>query len=204
MADRQRLTKGVVDGLTPDPDRDYFVWDIEIIGFGVRVKRRTGVRSFLVQYRIGRATRRFTMGQYGRVTVEVARKQARVLMGRIAQGDDPSAERKADRSVSTIAEMCDAYMKAARSGKVLSRGKSKKTGTLDIDQGRIDRHIKPLLGKKPLNEVKPKDARKFLSDVMDGKTAGTFKTGKKRGLARVTGGPGTAGKALALLSAIYA
>ncbi|MEQ8441479.1 MAG: site-specific integrase [Alphaproteobacteria bacterium] len=202
MPERQKLTLDKVRGFTAAAGKDQFYWDSEIVGFGVRVKP-SGVKSFLVQYRVGTRTRRYTIGQFGRVTVEEARKQARILFGRIAQGEDPSADRQTQRAAKTVSEMCDAYLGAARAGKVLVRGKPKKAGTLDIDEGRIERHIKPLLGKNAVNDVTAKDARKFLSDVMDGKTAGAFKTRKARGLARVTGGPGTAGKALALLSTIY-
>jgi integrase len=73
---------------------------------------------------------------------------------------------------------------------------------LQIDQGRICRHIKPLLGKKSIDELTRRDVERFLHDVIEGATRGDVRT-KPRGTARVRGGPGTAAKAVNLLSAIF-
>jgi integrase len=74
----------------------------------------------------------------------------------------------------------------------------KKASTLEIDRGRIARHIVPLLGKKPLKDLTSADIRRFLEAVMSGKTAATVRT-KPRGLARVTGGATAAVRAVGLL-----
>ncbi len=79
---------------------------------------------------------------------------------------------------------------------------SKKTSTLEIDNGRIKRHIKPLLGRMAVTAVERADIERFMHAVAEGKTAGQIKT-KPRGLARVTGGKGTATRAVGLLGAIF-
>ncbi|MGE3832792.1 MAG: integrase arm-type DNA-binding domain-containing protein, partial [Parvibaculaceae bacterium] len=54
-----KLTKRLVDALERDADRDVFVWDSEVRGFGVRVKP-SGTKTFIIQYRNAeRRTRRF-------------------------------------------------------------------------------------------------------------------------------------------------
>jgi integrase len=98
--------------------------------------------------------------------------------------------------------MCDRYMTDARAGMVLSRGKPKKQSTLYNDQGRIERHIKPLLGNRRIGTLQQQEVERFMRQVNSGETAGRFK-GKPQGLARVRGGPGTAARCVALLAAIY-
>ena len=91
-----------------------------------------------------------------------------------------------------------------RPGGSLTRRKvAKKASTLATDRGRIERHIKPLLGRMVVAEVDRADVDKFLHDVAAGKTAARVKTGR-HGLARVKGGQGTATRTLGLLGAIFA
>jgi integrase len=80
--------------------------------------------------------------------------------------------------------------------------KEKAVTTQAIDRGRIERHLRPLLGKRHAHLLTENDIRRVLASIRDGKTATTIKTGS-RGLARVTGGPGTARMAIDLLRAIF-
>ena len=84
-----RLTKRIVDTARPDAQRDVFVWDSELRGLGLRVKPN-GKRSFFIQYRNrnGRS-RRFTIGQYGRLTPDEARRQAQKLLATITTARTP-------------------------------------------------------------------------------------------------------------------
>ena len=84
----------------------------------------------------------------------------------------------------------------------MHRGRRKKSSTLRIDEGRIRRHIKPLLGGKAIDEISRGDVERFLHHVTEGATSADVKTGP-HGRALITGGPGTAAKAVSLLSAIY-
>ena len=70
-----------------------------------------------------------------------------------------------------------------------------------IDYGRIERHIKPLTGNWVVKDVSHTDVQQFYYDIVDGKTAKKVKT-KARGLARVTGGAGSANRVIDLFSAI--
>jgi integrase len=81
-------------------------------------------------------------------------------------------------------------------------GSGKKASTLAIDEGRIARHIKPVLGSLPVTAITAADIRNLRDAVAAGKTACYVKTGR-RGLARVRGGKGAATRALRLLGGIF-
>jgi integrase len=94
-------------------------------------------------------------------------------------------------------------MKAATEGLVLTRfGQPKSRGTIAIDEGRIARHIKPLLGSLEAKTVTPANVQRMVDDIAARKTAGVFK-GKPRGKAVVAGGAGTAARVAGLLGGIY-
>ncbi|WP_352828074.1 site-specific integrase [Mesorhizobium sp. M0494] len=93
-------------------------------------------------------------------------------------------------------------MMAAEAGAVLTRfNRPKKASTLEIDKGRISRHIKPLIGKKAVDEIDTRAVKRLISDITSGKTATVVKT-KLRGRANVRGGPSTAARVADLLSGI--
>ena len=197
---QDRLTKRTLDALSPS-EREFSIWDSEVRGFGVRIKP-SGTKSFILKYRnaTGRQ-RKFSLGQYGQLTVEQARRLARQHLGKLASGEDPHQDVQPSARM-TVEDLCLQYYEDAEAGKVLYRGRPKKASTLAIDRGRIHRHIIPMLGKIYVKDLTRHQVENFMHDVIAGKTATTEKT-KVRGLARVRGGPGTAKKCVSLLGAIY-
>ncbi len=199
-----KLTKRTIDALPARPAADMVVWDDDLSGFGIRLKP-TGARSFVLQYRNrnGRS-RRLTLGRYGVLTAEEGRQRARHLLADILRGDDPAADRAADRKAMTIAELCREYLDRARKGLITKRsGVPKKASTLALDAGRVERHIVPLIGNRTVKDLTPADLRAFVRDVTSGKTAVDVKT-KARGRAIVRGGKGTATRTMALVSTVLA
>jgi integrase len=79
----------------------------------------------------------------------------------------------------------------------------KRASSWERDRIAFDRHLIPLLGKRRLDSVTTSDLSKWQADVASGKTAKLEKTGK-RGLARVTGGKGTAARGMLAVSAMFA
>jgi integrase len=122
----------------------------------------------------------------------------------VVNGVDPAANKKAKRQAATVAELCDQYLADATTGRLLTRRKvPKKSSTLTIDRGRIERHIKPLLGQFKVAAVTREDVDAFMHDISVGKTAGDTRTAKKRGLARVRGGKTAASRTVGLLGGIF-
>ena len=73
----------------------------------------TGAKSFILQKRINGKDCRITLGRYGAVTVEQARKDAMKQAGLIAGGGDPVADRKrAVLATKTLAEVLSDYGEA--------------------------------------------------------------------------------------------
>ena len=193
-ASRQRrrsrqITKAIVDRLQPGQT----VWDAETKGFGVRCQRRWKV--FVLKYRMNGKDRWMTIGTHGAPwTVDMARKEAKRLLGAVVSGTNPANERDKAKNDRTISALCDLYLAEGCA--------TKKPSTLVTDRSRIERHIKPVLGKMRVREVGKGDVERLLRDVAAGKTATDEKTGF-RGRSIVTGGKGAASKTVALLSTIF-
>lgn len=93
---RIKLTKSAIDVLRT-PSKDLVYWDTAFPGFGVKVTPK-GRKVFIVLYRTGGAgsrLRKYTIGTYGRVTLQQARVAARRIHAARLEGRDPAAEKRA-------------------------------------------------------------------------------------------------------------
>jgi integrase len=93
-----KIGKRTVDGAQPNK-APWFLWDDELKGFGLLVQP-TGAKAYILQYRIGgrgSPTRRYTIGKHGKITADIARVEAKKLLGLVAAGHDPTAEKSAAR-----------------------------------------------------------------------------------------------------------
>lgn len=151
---RDKITKRKVDALKPDSAADVFLWDTEAKGFGVRVKP-SGSRSFVLSYYapgVHQKRRRLTIGSYGPLTVEEARKKALELLARIANGEDPAVQAADDRRAiryETVAALFPMYL---QDGIGIRRPRTLRNyETL----GRL--HILPVLGHLPVARVTSKE-----------------------------------------------
>ncbi len=107
-----RLTKRTVDEITAPASGYALHWDDEIKGFGLRVTA-AGKKTYIMQRRTHGRDRRFTLGTHGSVTVEQARKDAKIKAGLIASGGDPVADKKrAALATKTLAEVLADYGEA--------------------------------------------------------------------------------------------
>lgn len=191
----KKLTKTTVDAAQPGAGQR-FIWDVEVKGFGLKVFP-TGAKTFVFQYRNAEGqTRRYTIGRYAdTLTADQARKIAKDKAHDVHAGRDPMGEKQAHRNALTVGELLDMY---AKSEKFAGNAAT----TQATDRGRIIRHLQPLLGKVFADILTDEQVLKAHRAIKEGKTAARIKT-KARGLAKVTGGEGTADKCVMLLSAAF-
>jgi integrase len=126
-------------------------------GFALRVTAG-GARAFVLSYRV-RGTgqeRRLTIGAWPTWSVIAARAEARELKMRIARGDDPLAELKAERGAPTVAELCDRF---------LDDHVARKRPNTRKQYGRIVEIIRRALGRKQVAAVEHADAVRLHRDI---------------------------------------
>jgi hypothetical protein len=90
---RGLITSRAVESVSAG-ERDQYIWDFELPGFGVKVTP-AGSRIYLVQYRMGGRkgrTRRITIGRHGAISAEAARETATRIKETLAAGRDPAAD----------------------------------------------------------------------------------------------------------------
>jgi len=194
----ERITKRLVDAAQPG-DRLYRLWDAELRGFGLKVTP-AGAKTYIASYRAGTGRaepqREYTLGKHGVLTPDQAREMARKVLSEARLGGDPQSDRKRLRGERTVAQLCDLYLEEGASGK--------KASTLATDRYRIEAHIKPLLGKRPLSCVSPGDVERFMREVAAGKTAVKRERIGPRAYTQPRGGKGTASRTVGLLGGIFA
>lgn len=154
----QRLTKIIIDKTAPGR----FAWDSDLRGFGVRVSP-AGTRSFILQYRAADGTkqRRMTLGQYPALTVDQARSRARVLLGEIAKGNDPSGERQEARAAPTVADGVRHYL-----GRYAQARALRKT-TIASARHVLETYALAELGSQRIKDVSAKDVERLHAHTRD-------------------------------------
>ncbi len=91
-----RLIKTTIEQAeSPIEKNQIFYRDDSLKGFALRVTK-AGIKSFIIEKRIHGKVKRITLGKYGELTAEQARKEALKLLGKIATGGDPLREKKRD------------------------------------------------------------------------------------------------------------
>ncbi|WP_428521987.1 tyrosine-type recombinase/integrase [Roseibium sp.] len=104
-----KLSKRRIDAAKPG-GKKYFLWDGDLKGFGV-VILPSGKKNFIVQFRTleGRS-RRLTLGLYGALTPDEARKLAIKALSETKHGQDPMADRHKLRRAPTVNDLMVKYI----------------------------------------------------------------------------------------------
>jgi integrase len=139
-----KLTKRICDAAKPR-ERQFVVWCSELPRFGLRV-RETGARVFIVQFRANGRSRVVTIGPYGALTVDQARREARKLLGDVERGSDPAARRDGQREALSVRELAEKWLEQHVTPKLKARSVAE-------DRRLLDRLLLPALGKRNAADV---------------------------------------------------
>jgi integrase len=140
-------------------ESDYFVWDSELSGFGVRVLP-SGRKKFVLQYRYGKISRRMGIGQFGAITVDQARGLALQALAKLRQYIDPLAEVRERRTAITVKELAERF-DAEHIAVHL------KASTAKEYRRNLKIFILPAIGQKQILDVTRADIAKFHHDSRD-------------------------------------
>lgn len=99
-----------------------------------------------MQYRQGGRSRRFRVGEHGRLTPEEARALAKRTLAAVEVGHDPVGSRRIARSVRTFAELANDFMASHVRSK-------RKASTADAYEITLRVHILPRIGSLPVSDV---------------------------------------------------
>jgi integrase len=139
----------------PGAERTIY-WSAKREGFGLMVTA-AGARSFVVQYRSSGKSRRMTID--GKLSLEAAERQAKVLQGKVAHGADPLMEQREKRAAQTnsLNAVAEEYFK--REGKKLR--------SIDEVKAIFRRYIFSRLGSRPIDSIKRSEVVRLLDYVED-------------------------------------
>ena len=192
---RAKITKRTVDGLRSG-ERDAFLWDTELPGFGCKITPK-GNRIYILQYGRSGRDHRVTIGRHGiDVTPEQARLEAQRLRGLVAGGETPSAAREKRSENTSVAELARRYLDEYAIP-------HKKPSGIAQDRRNLQNHVMPLIGKLQVKSIERADVARVMREVAVGKTAKDEKT-KLQGRRIVRGGEIVANRVQALLSKMFA
>lgn len=147
-----KLTKKIIEGSSyqgQTPQRD-IRWDDDLSGFGVRIYP-SGKKAFVLSYRVEGRKHLLTLGDFGILTLDQARKEAVKKLAKIHEGIDPLLRRQTPKG-ETVKGLCEAY---------LSRYARIHKKTWQEDERRIQKHLIPKWGNHLIKSITRNDIAAF-------------------------------------------
>jgi hypothetical protein len=180
---RKKLTAAFVSNVTPasipnveaasdkekQPGAHVVIWDTEQRGFGLLVLP-SGEKRYVVQYRAQGRSRRLTFKPG--LTLTDAHKEAKAVLGAVAKGIDPMAERRRQEGAAsnTLQAITEEYLKRECGMKRDADGKAMFSGKLRSAEQRLrvfERLIYPVLGDRQIDTVKRSEIVRLLDKIED-------------------------------------
>jgi integrase len=140
-----KLTKTIVENTLPGA-KDIILRDSEVTGLELKITP-AGRRIYQVYYRNAAGKpRRPRLGTHGTMTLTQAREQARIELGKVADGKDPSGEKKELRAKAILLRVFWERFLADRQNRWTAR-------TMETMGSLWTQHIEPRMGDLPLSAV---------------------------------------------------
>lgn len=153
---KKNIEEFVYEG--PPPRRDVR-WDDDVSGLGIRIYP-SGKKSFLISYRVNKRKHLLTLGNFGILTLDQARKMARQELVKVLNGINPLETRRQSSKDQNMTTLCEAY---------LSRYARIHKKSWREDERRLNKHVIPKWGTHTIKSIGRNDIALFHAQM--GKTA---------------------------------
>jgi integrase len=133
-----KLTQRYVDEVALPAERvELLIFDDEVPGFGLRVGKKR--KAWIVQWQVGGAQRRMTIGHSGILSAAKARETARDVLAKVRLGGDPQAAKLARRQAVLLGDLIPEFLTQKR-----AKGRAPRT-LKEMERYLLD-YAKPLHG----------------------------------------------------------
>jgi integrase len=150
------LTARNIAKLAPPASGRIEYFDKGLPGFGLRVTDK-GARSWIVLYRHKGSQRRYTIGALSpSLGLAEARDQAKAILRRVANGEDPATEKKREREADDVKELAEQY---------IEEHAKKHKRTWRADQNILNKDVIPRIGNRKPVDVARSDIRGMLKEI---------------------------------------
>ncbi len=169
---RRNINEKVLGSLKPPAKGRLVVRDRTLPGLRIRVTPR-GVKTWSVVYKMaGERTskitglprtgsqKRITLGRYPAMGLSEARDKAKEILDQVSRGNDPRPERR-ERKTNTLASVGRRLNTTEKAARVL------------------ERHVYPVLGHRPISDIRRADIHELLDDIVDDGLVGTARECRK-------------------------
>jgi integrase len=154
MPNKRKLTAIFLQKVKPQA-RAYLLWDTLQRGLALRVEP-TGYKAWKLVYRYHGRPRWYHLAAADAIGLADARRIAAKLMLRVIEGQDPAAEKRAERGAGTFAEMANRYVEE------YAKKKNKSWQQADY---LVRRYLLPAWGSLLANTITRADVRSVMSKM---------------------------------------
>ncbi len=137
-------------------------WDDDVKGLGLRITPG-GAKAFVFNYRMDGVSRRMTLGRSSELSLADARSRAMAAKQAVRAGQDPLEMLRIRKSLPTVSEALDRFQ-ADYMVKRAALGRLSDKTTREYNR-QIERHLRPALGRKPVQGVTQKDVERMLAPL---------------------------------------
>jgi len=146
---KQKLTQRLCESVKPDPEKRLVVKDTEVPGLLLKVSP-TGKKTFMLYYRTATGEQREpALGSFPQMSVDDARKKARIWRAEVDRGGDPSHEKQEARKNPHLSEFIEEFLS-------FLEGK-RKPATVRAYRWTLLRHALPGLGTRRIAAITRQD-----------------------------------------------
>lgn len=158
-----KLTKSLIEQAKPQ-DKNYYLWDDEIKGFGCLVLASGAKKTYNFMYwsPSSKVKAKVKIGCHGNITIDFARKKALELSLLVASGIDPRDQKKQEALEEKQSILFEEFFQIFKE-KHMPTYKDGGRGNMSF----MSCHLLPYFSGKPMANIASKDIKDFLNSMSD-------------------------------------